>query len=330
MAADLLGKAIANANATLEQRKQQMVLPSILLSFPSQTPPAPSPSPRSRLVSFGPGSNAFSQIQPTMRTGESQPGLAGSNGNWLVTAMTPLFATTQSTSTLSTRQRLIEEFQLSNDTEMVDLLMNPKLDGDPLYDSYFEELLNGNRSYANVQYDVDMETMSHVAMLSLIMLIVVINCLAIITLAYGIKTPVAPLTIRTIYFMQKRTLPTSKTMKKTKTGSNDGRQRRLHHPRHSSDDHRRFAMTSKAAPNMDCSTFPYLLSLAISDLFIGIIIAPLQFQTFKNNGHWEHGPLLCDLWRAADIFFCTCSALHTAVIAVDRWWALSSAQGKQL
>ena len=74
---------------------------------------------------------------------------------------------------------------------------------------------------------------------------------------------------------------------------------------------------------MNYKTYPYLLSMAISDLLIGVAIAPLQLDLYYNDSIWRFGIRLCDFWRSLVVFFCTSSALHTAAIAADRWWTVT-------
>ncbi|XP_062572246.1 5-hydroxytryptamine receptor 2A-like [Saccostrea cucullata] len=67
----------------------------------------------------------------------------------------------------------------------------------------------------------------------------------------------------------------------------------------------------------------FLLSLAITDLSVCIIVMPF---TVVNDftGYWFFGPIICNLYVTADVFMCTASILHLCTISLDRYMAIKS------
>ena len=162
------------------------------------------------------------------------------------------------------------------------------------------------------------------AMTVLLVYISVINFIAICTLIYGITSKSAALTIRRIFLSKRPVELGLQVHHKNHSMDADGK--------HRSTACRRSAVISDAPPSfaeegvkLHSSSFPYLLSLAISDFIIGSFIAPLQLDLYA-NGRWRFSSDFCDFWLALDIFFSTSSTLHTAAIAVDRWWTITRLQ----
>ena len=78
-----------------------------------------------------------------------------------------------------------------------------------------------------------------------------------------------------------------------------------------------------------------IASLATADLLVGLLVMPLTLA-YEIAGQWlmgmissvdnmrQHytfaGPLLCDLWLALDVLFCTASILNLGAISLDRYW----------
>lgn len=67
----------------------------------------------------------------------------------------------------------------------------------------------------------------------------------------------------------------------------------------------------------------FLLSLAITDLLVCIIVMPF---TVINDfaGYWLFGPIICNLYVTADVLMCTASILHLCTISLDRYMAIRS------
>ncbi|XP_023694131.1 D(1) dopamine receptor-like [Paramormyrops kingsleyae] len=66
----------------------------------------------------------------------------------------------------------------------------------------------------------------------------------------------------------------------------------------------------------------FVISLAISDLLVAILVMPWKAAT-EIVGFWPFGSF-CDVWVAFDIMCSTASILNLCVISVDRYWAISS------
>ncbi|XP_028846616.1 5-hydroxytryptamine receptor 1F [Denticeps clupeoides] len=69
----------------------------------------------------------------------------------------------------------------------------------------------------------------------------------------------------------------------------------------------------------------YLIcSLAVTDLLVAILVMPISI-VYIAKGSWTMGQGVCTIWLGVDITCCTCSILHLAAIAVDRFWAITDA-----
>uniref|UniRef100_A0A3Q3WSL9 G-protein coupled receptors family 1 profile domain-containing protein n=1 Tax=Mola mola TaxID=94237 RepID=A0A3Q3WSL9_MOLML len=66
----------------------------------------------------------------------------------------------------------------------------------------------------------------------------------------------------------------------------------------------------------------FVISLAISDLLVAILVMPWKAAT-EIMGFWPFGDF-CNVWVAFDIMCSTASILNLCVISVDRYWAISS------
>ncbi|CAH1245140.1 ADRA2C [Branchiostoma lanceolatum] len=61
----------------------------------------------------------------------------------------------------------------------------------------------------------------------------------------------------------------------------------------------------------------YLISLAVSDLMVGLAIMPPALVT-ELLGYWFFGEALCTVFMAVDIFACTASIINLCAISLDR------------
>lgn len=68
----------------------------------------------------------------------------------------------------------------------------------------------------------------------------------------------------------------------------------------------------------------FVLSLAISDLCVAILVMPWKAVTEVAGGFWLFGSRFCDTWVAFDIMCSTASILHLCIISLDRYWAIAS------
>ncbi|KAM8848324.1 D(1) dopamine receptor-like isoform 1-T2 [Synchiropus picturatus] len=66
----------------------------------------------------------------------------------------------------------------------------------------------------------------------------------------------------------------------------------------------------------------FVISLAVSDLLVAILVMPWKAVT-EIVGFWPFGSF-CDTWVAFDIMCSTASILNLCVISLDRYWAISS------
>lgn len=65
----------------------------------------------------------------------------------------------------------------------------------------------------------------------------------------------------------------------------------------------------------------FLISLAVADLAVAIIVMPLHIAN-KLQGNWTFGGPLCNFWVTCDVLLCTASILNLCVIALDRYFAI--------
>ncbi|KAJ7305176.1 hypothetical protein JRQ81_011082 [Phrynocephalus forsythii] len=66
----------------------------------------------------------------------------------------------------------------------------------------------------------------------------------------------------------------------------------------------------------------FVISLAISDLLVAVLVMPWKAVT-EVVGFWPFG-LFCETWVAFDIMCSTASILNLCIISMDRYWAISS------
>ncbi|XP_045200167.1 5-hydroxytryptamine receptor 2A-like [Mercenaria mercenaria] len=67
----------------------------------------------------------------------------------------------------------------------------------------------------------------------------------------------------------------------------------------------------------------FLLSLAITDLLVSVIVMPLSI-VHQFFGYWPFDYIICDLYVTSDVLMCTSSILHLCTISVERYLAISS------
>ncbi|XP_035186627.1 D(1)-like dopamine receptor [Oxyura jamaicensis] len=68
----------------------------------------------------------------------------------------------------------------------------------------------------------------------------------------------------------------------------------------------------------------FVLSLAVSDLCVAVLVMPWKAVTEVAGGSWLFGSRFCDTWVAFDIMCSTASILHLCIISLDRYWAIAS------
>ncbi|XP_037345413.2 5-hydroxytryptamine receptor 1F [Pungitius pungitius] len=69
----------------------------------------------------------------------------------------------------------------------------------------------------------------------------------------------------------------------------------------------------------------YLIcSLAVTDLLVAVLVMPFSIMYIQRQT-WLMGQVVCTIWLSVDITCCTCSILHLAAIAIDRYRAITDA-----
>lgn len=66
----------------------------------------------------------------------------------------------------------------------------------------------------------------------------------------------------------------------------------------------------------------YIVSLAVADLAVALLVMPLNVVNFILDGRWAFGVVVCHVWLTADILTCTASILNLCAIALDRYRAI--------
>ncbi|XP_064638972.1 5-hydroxytryptamine receptor 2A-like [Lineus longissimus] len=67
----------------------------------------------------------------------------------------------------------------------------------------------------------------------------------------------------------------------------------------------------------------FLMSLAIADMMVSIIVMPMSIVN-EINGYWPLGPVMCNIWSLSDVLLCTSSILHMSTISLDRYIGIRS------
>ncbi|MGH0151528.1 UNVERIFIED_CONTAM: hypothetical protein FKN15_030406 [Acipenser sinensis] len=66
----------------------------------------------------------------------------------------------------------------------------------------------------------------------------------------------------------------------------------------------------------------FLMSLAVADLLVGLLVMPIALTTVLFNSEWPLPTSLCPIWIFLDVLFSTASIMHLCAISLDRYIAI--------
>ncbi|XP_062306821.1 5-hydroxytryptamine receptor 2B [Osmerus eperlanus] len=66
----------------------------------------------------------------------------------------------------------------------------------------------------------------------------------------------------------------------------------------------------------------FLMSLAMADLLVGLLVMPIALVTVLYNSGWPLPDFLCPIWLFLDVLFSTASIMHLCAISLDRYVAI--------
>ncbi|XP_063963649.1 histamine H2 receptor-like [Lytechinus pictus] len=67
----------------------------------------------------------------------------------------------------------------------------------------------------------------------------------------------------------------------------------------------------------------FIVSLAVADLLLAILVQPFSGLMELRNQKWGFGAIVCNLYVSFDVQLCTASILHLFAISIDRYIAIS-------
>ncbi|XDV21929.1 hypothetical protein PO909_026923 [Leuciscus waleckii] len=66
----------------------------------------------------------------------------------------------------------------------------------------------------------------------------------------------------------------------------------------------------------------FLMSLAVADLLVGLLVMPIALVTVLFHSRWPLPDFLCPIWLFLDVLFSTASIMHLCAISLDRYIAI--------
>ncbi|XP_061089902.1 5-hydroxytryptamine receptor 2A-like [Conger conger] len=66
----------------------------------------------------------------------------------------------------------------------------------------------------------------------------------------------------------------------------------------------------------------FLMSLAVADMLLGLLVMPVSMVTILYGYSWPLPPTLCPIWIYLDVLFSTASIMHLCAISLDRYIAI--------
>ncbi|XP_007434924.1 5-hydroxytryptamine receptor 2A [Python bivittatus] len=66
----------------------------------------------------------------------------------------------------------------------------------------------------------------------------------------------------------------------------------------------------------------FLMSLAVADMLVGILVMPVSLITILYDYAWPLPKHLCPIWISLDVLFSTASIMHLCAISLDRYVAI--------
>ncbi|XP_054645811.1 5-hydroxytryptamine receptor 2B [Dunckerocampus dactyliophorus] len=66
----------------------------------------------------------------------------------------------------------------------------------------------------------------------------------------------------------------------------------------------------------------FLMSLAVADLLVGLLVMPIALVTVLYNSGWPLPDFVCPIWLFLDVLFSTASIMHLCAISLDRYIAI--------